>query len=284
VEDEMRRELVRALMAVTILASPIMAQSPLQQDTRPLYKRCTDRVSEDQIKACSDLIWEGPPNGERLSAYNYRAVAYQYLGRDKLAFTDYNTLIGLNAHNSWAWAMRGTLFANLDDYATALQDFNRALEIAPNSTLALQGRGIVRLVQGDAAAAAKDFQTAVEINADEPIAQLWRYIANARLGHANDSSLVRVAEPLQGGIWPEPIFTMFLGQSDAKAVMAFKKSSFIDVARVQPCQAAFFSAEHLLFEGSTAEATKLFANAVENCPRDLLEYTAAKGELRRLQP
>ncbi len=281
----MRMGLGLAFVAVILPAGPASGQSSRGQTYMTVYNRCRDPVPEYRIQPCSDLIHTGDLPAQYLTAvYLYRASAYLSLGQDDLALRDFDDAIRLDAHQANAFANRGLLYAAAGLYDRALGDFDQAIQIVPSFSFALQNRGIVRLVQGDYSAALRDFSDAVRAGYESPYSALWLFIANAQLGNTNDSVLVRAAKKLKPGIWPEPVFAMFLGKMTESAVLAARITGSALAKRGQLCEASFYAGEHLLIGGSTADGTRMIEDAATKCPHDFLEYAAAKGELRRMNP
>jgi lipoprotein NlpI len=75
---------------------------------------------------------------------------------------------------------------------------------------------------------------------------------------------------------------MFLGEMAPEAVLAAADDADPRVQKGQVCEANFYAAELALQRGSTEEATRLFGLAAADCPKNFVEWSEAKAELKAL--
>ena len=82
--------------------------------------------------------------------------------------------------------------------------------------------------------------------------------------------------------WPAPVLRMFLGETAPEAVLAAADDANPRVQKGQLCEANFFTGELALQRGSKEEAARLFNVVVADCPKNFIEWSAAKAELKAL--
>ena len=82
--------------------------------------------------------------------------------------------------------------------------------------------------------------------------------------------------------WPAPVIRMFLGQMTPEAVLAAADHPEAHIKREQVCEANVYSGELALQQGRKNEARRRFRAAVADCPKALIEWSAANAELKAL--
>jgi len=82
--------------------------------------------------------------------------------------------------------------------------------------------------------------------------------------------------------WPAPIVRLFRGEMTSEAMRAAAENPDPMKQKGQVCEANFFAGELALQQGSKEEAARLFGLAATDCPKNLIELTATKAELKAL--
>ena len=90
----------------------------------------------------------------------------QQLGGNPAAIADYNTAIGIDPKNVYAYYNRGCVRYKLKQMKLAIEDFDKAVEIDPSYVKAYLNRGLALYKLGDVMTANKDFYHVMCINAE----------------------------------------------------------------------------------------------------------------------
>jgi lipoprotein NlpI len=126
-----------------------------------------------------------------------------------------------------------------------------------------------------------DFDQALALNPKDSYTALWRDIAAQR-----DHQPSRIADTLSavdGKAWPAPLLSLYAaGQLTPETAMSsLDDASLSAIARRgRLCEINFYSAEWALQKGTKDNALPLLKKAAADCPRDFVEYTGAKTELK----
>jgi tetratricopeptide (TPR) repeat protein len=109
-------------------------------------------VLESTTQACQAGDWERAVqlyaafiehNPHHAEAYYKRAVAFDALGRLKLALADYDRATSLNPRYAYAFCNRGSVLERLGRKEDAMCSFDTAISINPADFLAHYNRGTV---------------------------------------------------------------------------------------------------------------------------------------------
>jgi len=114
-------------------------------------------------------------------------------------------------------------------------------------------------------------------------AALWLHLARSRSGKSAPDELRRNAEALDHAKWPWPLVAAYLGTPDVASVQAAAAQDPAE-AQDRKCEAALYLGEDALLRGSVSAASELLQQAVTICPKDSIEYYAARFELERARP
>ncbi|MDM8531421.1 tetratricopeptide repeat protein [Anaerolineales bacterium HSG25] len=134
---------------------------PWQIDFDQGKQAYADGDYETTIKAMSLVIQTVP---YKISAYNYRGIAYDDLEQYEQAIADYDKAIELDPNYVFAYYNRGNVYDDLEQYEQAIADYDKAIELDPNYAFAYYNRGIVykNLEQYEQAIA--DYDKAIELD------------------------------------------------------------------------------------------------------------------------
>jgi lipoprotein NlpI len=212
------------------------------------------------------------------AAYNDRGNARLVKGDADGAMADYEAAIRLDPTDEDAFNNRGRALFNRGQYDKALTDLDKAIDLDPKFVRAYRNRGMTRFALGRFDDAAKDFHESVRLQPFDGYSLLWQHIAEARAGREEKSDLHRYGNKLDPAAWPGPIIKVYRGESTAVAVR---------LAAAQPdqkCDAAFYMGELDLLNGRMGSARSLLEQAVDICPKDFTEHSAALIELKRTKP
>ncbi len=105
----------------------------------------------------------------------------------KSAMQLYEKRIQDNENDSDAFAFRGMLFYEIDDYAKADADFTQSLRLNPKNAATWSNRGMVRKLMQDYAQALADFDQALTINPEYAGAYYNRGLVQFELGQFEES-------------------------------------------------------------------------------------------------
>jgi lipoprotein NlpI len=126
-----------------------------------------------------------------------------------------------------------------------------------------------------------DFDQAAALNPTDSYTSMWRDIAAQR-----DHQPSRIADALGAAdikTWPAPLLRLYAArQLTPEAAVAASDDTNLSVTarRGRLCEINFYSAELALQKGAKDSALPLLKKAAADCPRDFVEYTGAKAELK----
>jgi lipoprotein NlpI len=167
----------------------------------------------------------------------------------------------------------------------ALSNFNAAIQIgkAPDNSELYWRRALAKLYANDAAGAADDAAMALKLKPASPYYVIWLHVARARAGQNDADELAANAKTIDRSRWPWPIVALFLGSTNPDETRTAASSAEQRSTRVeQSCVADFFIGVHQVEKGAQADARPPLQSAVDHCPYDFVQYSAAKLELKRL--
>ena len=100
-------------------------------------------------------------------AYNYRGIAYHYIGNYDQAIADYDRAIEIQPADFLVYNNRGIAYFNKEDYDRAIADLNEAIRLCPGRTMAYLNRGgiyhVMADVTGEYEKALEDYDNAVRL-------------------------------------------------------------------------------------------------------------------------
>lgn len=218
------------------------------------------------------------------TAYRARGDAYFKKGYSDYALRDYASALRLNPHNVSAYVNRSNVQTVRGKYEEALADLGKAIKLDPHDAFAFQVRGNVHFYMGRFGKAASDYQRSLGLDPSDLFSTIWLYLAKARAGKEGRQVLIARSRNMNSEVWPAPVISLFAG--DITPV------ELVDIAKFQTdaekngimSEAYFYSAEYYLLRGEFQKAIKMFRWIVEKGAASLMEYTAAKIELNRLEP
>ena len=270
------------MLAAAMGASAALAGSAAGQSADwSLCARVTAGDWDRAIEACSRLVAAGKLKAdERAAAYVHRGNSYLLKGDAERAIKDYDAALKLDPADVMALNGRGEAHSRRADFARAFADYDEAVRLNPRYPLAFRNRARIHFYRGDFAAAAEDFRAAEGIDRGNAYSLLWRYVAEARAGTVDQAGLARGLPQLREG-WPKPLVLNYLGRIDEAAVMA---AAAADPAQrpERECEARFFLGQKHIIAGTSEAALAALRQAHAQCPRHMVEFHAARVELKRL--
>ncbi|MGA7805553.1 tetratricopeptide repeat protein [Bradyrhizobium sp.] len=211
-------------------------------------------------------------------AYFFRGELYKTEGDFEHALADLNQSIRLDPNNAMADFTRGCVSYLMGENAAALADFTASIRLDPSDAAAYFNRGVAYyVVGGHGADAEADFRKATELLPKDSYAALWRDLAELR--NNAPSHLPEAAKQLDMTVWPAPLITQFLGESNAAQTLAAAHDNDPKTNRGRTCEANFYSGEFALLKQNRQEALRLLRLAASDCPRGFIEAPAAMAEL-----
>ena len=216
-------------------------------------------------------------------AYNNRCNTWLIKEAYDQAAADCTVALKLDPELAQAHFNRGVLWVVANDFAKAKVEFDEAIRLKPEFAPAYKSRATLNFYSGQFDAAQADLTRAASLLHSDPYVAIWRYLAQARGGHA-ESAAKELAQSVSGDgqpVWPGPVIELYLARGDPGSV--FKAAQHAD-GRTQSdrqCEAAFYVGEWHLLRGENAQALRLFEDAQRNCRRSFSESGGARAELDR---
>jgi tetratricopeptide (TPR) repeat protein len=269
--------------------------------------------TDEALVGFADAIRIDPKAGGRLSSRGY---ALAQIGRFDESLADYNRAEQLEptqgvflAQRMSVYLLQGQPLSALPDidrsmvvepgYADglylrgftrlaalqpddAIRDFTAYLAQRPEGRLGFNGRAFAKMMKGDFAGAAADFRKSVDLNLLDTAPILWLHVANERLGKDDREELAKYALRVDPKGWPGPALRFALGQLSLEAMLAAADSPSELTAREHQADAYYYAGEYYLSIHDTANAQKMFLEAISRNQRDKIEDVAARGELAAL--
>jgi WD40 repeat protein/tetratricopeptide (TPR) repeat protein len=232
-------------------------------------------------------------------ATSYERVGWvqQELGRDKEALDSFKSSVtirrDLASRDQGSSDNRNRLRANvavvghilmrLEAPKDALSYFDEAVKLAPDQAVTYFDRGRANRYAELPDAAARDMERAVKLEPTNPYRVVWLHLVRLRSGQEDRQELTANAERLAKGRWPWPIVELYFGATTPEAVRAAVAATADVRARSQQsCQADFYAGVHEAERGARENARQFLQSAAATCRRDVVEHSAAKFELKRL--
>jgi lipoprotein NlpI len=106
---------------------------------------------------------------------------------------------------------------------------------------------------------------------------LWLYLARTRAGDQSAATeLAANAQRLKPADWPYAVVELYLGHSTPEATLAAPGKPD------ERCEAQFYIGAWQLMRADRPAAIESLKTAVSTCPKDFVEATDARAELKRL--
>ena len=99
---------------------------------------------------------------------------------------------------------------------------SQTIDAEPRNADALVNRGYAEFVKGDMKAAANDLERALQA-ASDPYAEMFLFLARAKMNEAAAPDLQAYSAKLNPGAWPAPAIDLLLGRSAPEALLAAAK-------------------------------------------------------------
>ena len=218
-------------------------------------------------------------------SYLFRGNAYRDKGDYERALADQNEMIRLNPAFAPNVAHRGLTYFAKGDTERAFADYNEAIGLKPDFALALYYRGVAYAVAGDWTRANADFEQAFAADRRRPHTLLWLHLSRAKTGKAGAGTLSNDAASLDFSRWPAQIVNFYLGRAnedDVRKAAAAEAGNRPPAQKQRNCEVAFYLGEFELLNQNASAARGLLQQAVDICPRHMLEYSAAQAEMKTL--
>lgn len=216
-------------------------------------------------------------------AFESRGSAYLARGDYDRAIQDYGEAIKLEPNYAGDFSDRAFAYDCKKDYRRALQDYDLAVQLNPQDAHILGGRGATRFYLGQFKAAEDDIARSLRLAPTDAYSAIWLYLAQARSGRAAQAELRKNSAALKSGGWPEPVIRMYLRSLKPEDVLASAKDADAKKNSKQHCQAFFYLGEDALLRGHTAEAIRLFQQAISTGAPGSYEYIGAMMEFDRMK-
>jgi len=232
----------------------------------------------DNLRAIADYTAAIKLAAPNAPALHNRGVSYVAVGDLDRAAADFTAAIAASPVSARTYFNRGFIYARRGDLAAAITDFTSAIRFDSKAADAYLLRGIAALYTGDEMTALKDINLSAQLAPNQALPALWVAIVSGRT-----SQLTAFAARAGTVAWPGPVVDLFLGQATPEALLAAADAQAGPGRARQICQANFYAGQLKLLEDAAQEAVPLLERAASDCPPTLLEWFAAKAELKGLQ-
>ena len=229
----------------------------------------------DYAQAIADFDKAIALGASNAGVFSGRGVLRLLAGDARGALADFDREVEIAGGDANSWLDRGSAQLGVGDDARAEQDFAKATELNPKDPQAWLSRGVATLSAGDKAKAAEYFDEALKRDPNMSYAALWRFLA--RDGSAQASAELQAFSAKAPKTWPYAVTQLYLGHaSDAETLAAASGGD-------QQCEAQFYVARNQIMKGDVKTATPGLQRAVDNCPKNFIEYFRAAAELKKVE-
>jgi tetratricopeptide (TPR) repeat protein len=215
-----------------------------------------------------------------------RASAYMATGKCHEALADLDEVLKLKSGDLDAVVLHASANLCLKNQDAARRDIAAAIAIKPNAGIyEFSARSLWN--DGDFAAAGRDFLHARQLTGKRDSVSyylaLWYAISAQRGGGFDAAAFDQAAAPLDLDEWPGALIDFFRGKTAEAKVYRAAQADDATKANERKCEADFYIGEGRLIHGDAAGAKPLLQLAADDCPKQFIEYTAARTELDRLK-
>jgi lipoprotein NlpI len=218
------------------------------------------------------------PNDTR--AYLSRGSAQSANGDIDRAIADFDQAIKISPTYKYAYFQRGSSYADKSEFDRAIADFDEGIRLDPKDARAYRSRAMVNLRAGSLAKSLADLDQSQQLDPKDSYTALWREIVARRSNQP--SRLADATAQLDMAKWPAPVVHLMLGEITPEAVLAAADHPDPMKQKEQVCEANFYTGELALQQGSKEDAARLFGLAASDCPKNFIEWSSAKAELKAL--
>ncbi len=121
------------------------------------------------FKAASDILTKAIKSGvSAAEVFLGRGLAYEKMGMNQEAITDYTKAIQIDPNLETAFNNRGSIYYRRGDFVRSIKDFSRAIELNPFYSIAYYNRGNAYQGAGEFEKAVEDFTRAIELDPNDP--------------------------------------------------------------------------------------------------------------------
>jgi lipoprotein NlpI len=214
-------------------------------------------------------------------AYLERARAYAAKSQCPAAREDTMAALKLKSDYEDALMLQAGLDECVADHKAAVDDLTRAIALRalPARYFA---RGRAHWNAGEFDACAADYRSGLTAATDKPPYRvLWAELCELRAGKLDPAAAEKDVSDIDD--WPRTIFDLFQGKASPAEVDTAAAKGDASALPGQSCEASFYKAEWQLARKNEDEARRLLSGAQKICPRNFVEFGAAKIELDRLK-
>jgi tetratricopeptide (TPR) repeat protein len=263
-----------------------------------LSKRYKDAVDDFTRALALD-----PPN--LVPAYMQRAIAYVHLQKYTQALADMMQAAKLEPDDELIYRFMGLVEGYRRHYSAAALDFTRAIEMSPGDYRAYSYRCSAYQMLNRHAQAIADCTHLLVLNPDYKIGYvkradlyiddgrynlaladekraiayevLWLHLARLRNHQADTAEFAANSKTETSNTWSRRLLGFYAGTVTKRALFHAAANAG------ERCEADFYAAELSALHDDTALARKGFSQALQICPHDYIEYTAAGPGLKALR-
>ncbi len=211
-----------------------------------------------------------------------RAGAYSSIANNREAEADLSRALKIDPSNSLSMSTLPEIYMRLGKFPSAIASLNQSIQKSPSQSDLYWLRGIAGIFQGTPASAIVDLTTAVKLDPTNGYKVLWLHIAHAKAGQDDHLELQGNSLKVASDTWPWPLIALYLNKSSVENIIATAKSGDSTAQRDQTCEANFYIGELDLEKKAGPVAEPFLHYAVDNCPVEFIEYTAAEIDLMNL--
>jgi tetratricopeptide (TPR) repeat protein len=235
---------------------------------------------DDFERAFADFSRALELNPSDVQAYLSRGSAHLAMGEFDRAIADFDRAIQISPTYKIAYFLRGSAYAVKGDFDQAVSDYDKAIRLDRKDARGYRFRAVVKLWAGSLAESLVDLDQSGELDPKSSYTALWREIVTRRSDLP--SHLAEKTVQLDMTKWPAPVVRMFLDETALEAVLAAADDIDPKLRESRVCEANFYAGELALQRGSTEDAARLFGLTVADCPKNSVERSFAKAELKTL--
>ena len=253
---------------------------------KTLTQTIIDRLT-DEAAQVSKTINSGKISGDDLAeAYCTRANALSDIGKGEESLKDAQLAVKTAPNLASAYHCRADTYYMLGDLPRSIADYSKAIALSGAGKPPYKARGRARFYNGQIQAAADDFEKATKLGKSDTeealYAELWRLMAQKRLGQTPDANQLKLASANPRGDWPRPALAMLHGLITPDELLKSLEGKQGDEKTMALVEGYFYTGQHYLAQGDKVKATAYFKKTRELGVINYEEHLASAYELQQL--
>ena len=234
---------------------------------------------EAALKLSNDAIDKWSHSG---LPYLMRADTYHAMRQHDAAMNDYDTAVSKSDGSAGALVSRAKAYEEDGNLEKALSDLESAGDESTGTSDIHDEVGFLQWDLGRFEDSEKTFRTVISVGSTWSYAFLWLYLSEAKANPGKEIAFADDAK-LNEARWPFALVKLFSGKGTVEDALKDAATGDTAAQTDKLCEANFYAGEWQVLHNNQPAGSKMLNAAVQSCPKDFIEKTAAIAELARLK-